>query len=297
MGEARLPGAAEERNCLFQEDMRRQREIGANGASSSAKMVSEAAAGAKAAVVDAVAPDDPAAQTLTPTSGLDARVVLTDRSEVCMWLQTAVVDRTGRGSEDIEDAVFVVELRDTCNNKSVLHAQLDVAMIQSIEQLEAGSDLQDPSANVSFVIKALPGADLGGSVSVAEDPDELWDVCHRSQGLSNGAFTLYIVAGPSLWKRREAVRFFDELRILSAFLASENGPPSASAMNLSTRAGGGSTLRGSSPTSRDRGGGGSFFPGMQLRQSMVYGDGATGPVYSNGATGPSAGRLSTLLGR
>jgi len=248
MNEARLPGVLEERSSLFLEDLRRQNEIATTGATSSAQKAAFSAEAARRAVGEVV-PDDEVAsvqETLgrlmiqaesspglvtavgpPPTTSLDARVVLTDRSEVCMWLQTTVVDRTGKGSSDIDDAAFVLEFRDQRNINSLLHAQIDVSMIQSIEQLRPPSDEHASSANASFVITTLPGADLGGSVTgESEDSEALWKVCHTRDNVGNQ--TLYIVAGPSAWKRREAVRFFDELRIMVHFLASET-PASASA--------------------------------------------------------------------
>jgi len=139
-----------------------------------------------------------------------------------MWLQTSVVDRTGNGSEDPEDAVFVLEFRDQRHINSLLHAQIDVSMIQSIEQLEPAIELLNPAANVSFVIKCAPGADLGGSVPDEDnDQEALWDLCHVG---ADGVLSLYVVAGPSQWNRREAVNFFDELRIMAHFLVSAPGP-------------------------------------------------------------------------
>merc|ERR1711988_1125326 len=207
-------------------------EISRGGASSTAQKVQGSAEGARASVRDVQqdevpqlqesirqvsqsdsSPDLVTASGPQPTTSLDARVVLTDQSEVPMWLQTAVVDRTGKGSQSIDDAVFVLELRDKRNMNSLLHAQLDVSMIQTIERLGPPISPHDQAAHASFVITALPEADLGGSVVDSEE--ELWNVCHTGAG---GMITLYAVAGPSPWVRREATRFFDELRIMTHFL-------------------------------------------------------------------------------
>lgn len=238
-GETRLPGAAEECRALFEEDLRRQRYLADHGAKSIATQVHSAAEAASRAVAALVPdetphvqeslgklveldPDTVTADGPTPTTSLDARIVLTDRTERKVWLQTSVVDRTGTGSDDIENAAFVLEFRDQRHANSRLHAQIDVSMIQAIEHLNAATSMQDPNAHASFIVSALPRSNLGGST--IEGDDELWDVCHVGR---DGLLMMYIVAGPSLWKRREAVRFFDELRIMVHFLSSDAGGPIA----------------------------------------------------------------------
>jgi len=239
-GELRMASAAEERHSLFMEDQRRQREIAISGAISTAQRFAAAADEASAAVYEAPSetlagipdslanqiadtacnPQGVAAVGPAPTTSLDARVVLTDRSEVPMWLQTAVVDRTGRGSVDIKDAVFVLEVRDQRKVNSLLHMQLDLSKIISVEQLGT-NNMDDPSANLSFVIVALSEADLEGSV--VNNLEDIAPVGHPGE---NGVTTLYVVVGASQWKRREALRFFDELRIM-IHLLSEGSPTEA----------------------------------------------------------------------
>jgi len=206
----------------------------------------------------------------SPTTSLNARVVLTDHSEKNMWLQTAVVDRTGMGSEEMDDAAFVLEFRDHRKVNSLLHAQVEVSMIQSIEQLDP-HDVEDDAAHASFVIKALGDANVGGSDVL--DEGELWNVCHRGP---EGLLTMYVVAGPSRWQRREAVRFFDELRIIGHFLSADAPPTPSTSM--------GSPMHHQAPEGSIRL---SHLAGPETRPSLMQSHSAT----------PTRGRLSMLLGR
>jgi hypothetical protein len=245
LGEARLPGAAEERESLFQEDLRRQDDIARNGAqSTSRKLAAAAQEGLKALgfqhveeyshlqdvlsksaagryqgdIIDfQLNGEDFAVDTelnpskiaiasrgaLVPTTSIDAQVVVADSTEQRMWLQTSVVDRTGTGSTDIRDVAFVLELRDQGSINSILHAQIDVSMIQSIDQSGPAIDMSDALGNAYFVITLHPDADLLNAKGVAGAVP--WKVFHTGPGC---VLQLYIIAGCSLWKRQEASNFF-----------------------------------------------------------------------------------------
>jgi hypothetical protein len=112
-----------------------------------------------------------------------------------------------------------LELRDQGSINSILHAQIDVSMIQSIDQSGPAIDTSDALGNAYFVITLHPDADLLNAKGVAGAVP--WKVFHTGPGC---VLQLYIIAGCSLWKRQEASNFFAELRIMVHFLGGGGGP-------------------------------------------------------------------------
>eukprot|EP00929_Paragymnodinium_shiwhaense_P051127 TRINITY_DN25750_c0_g1_i1.p1 TRINITY_DN25750_c0_g1~~TRINITY_DN25750_c0_g1_i1.p1 ORF type:complete len:858 (-),score=156.32 TRINITY_DN25750_c0_g1_i1:202-2775(-) len=259
--QVRLPGYAEERAWLYDEDERRQMELYEQGAIVVARRVAGGAdAGAKA-IIDAsdelhlndrsIAGDEEEDDLgPTPTTSIQARVVWSDRSEQVMWLQTSVIDRVDDEDQDVDpDAtMLVLELREPCSSMeqgigspdAKLIAQIDVELIASVEQLGPSDLTAGFSADVSFIVVMMPGADLRGPRPKYLDSRSLGPGCLspaelRKQTVGNRVLQqsdgpshfhkgsedtqlLCILAGPTPWKRREAAKFFDELRILSHFL-------------------------------------------------------------------------------
>lgn len=152
---------------------------------------------------------------MTPTVSIAARVVGMDSSEQPVWLQTAVVDRTGEGNVDLSCCAFVLEIRERGSYSSELLLQLDAALIVSIEQV--GPDLETiaPAANsdIRFMLTARQDAIIGGSAELSEKVSA--SLFHEA---SDDLLFVSLLGGPTGWKRREAVHFFDELQVLVHFL-------------------------------------------------------------------------------
>jgi len=177
-----------------------------------------------------------------------------DGSQQRMFVQTAVVDRTGTGSSAADDAVLVLEVRDRtslrCKGNALdkLRGQLNVAKIVAVSQLGSATAVRE-DGDVKFSVTAHPSANLGGAEAQAarleedsaeegtnvplEDRPKMDDVLHWDE--SQRFQVLYVVAGPSAWRRREAVRFFDELRILQHFVS--DGVISSAAASIGAAAG------------------------------------------------------------
>jgi len=253
-GEARFPGCAEELNWLFQEDWRRNQELFAEGSEAVAQKNETAAFEAAKAVEEDVdvqfRGDFPASLSrIQGTTSIDARVRMPDKTEKRMFLQTAVVDRTGTNSSAAEDAALVLEIRDPERGDGfTLCAQIDVSMILSINQWGSGS-FEKSSVDVPFVINlsrnavtvgelprgpaganantgttrriSLPGA--SGFGELLHIPEEAIRATPIGQTVfetsADGGLMLHISVGPSAWRRRDGIRFFDELRILMHFVA------------------------------------------------------------------------------
>lgn len=209
----RFPGTAEERAWLYGEDRRRREELSSCGLDPS--VIHRAASVA----VEEVPDFSPHRASLEgevefPTTSIDAQVSLGDGSKIRVWIQTAVVDREDGGS-----AAFVVEIRQRCGHSGVfgpLCAQLDVSQVVAVEQTSPGDPSLGDFTYVSFiVISNSCGSLLGGQGSLQQDLPVDLQMFHPR----DGSLLLCVLAGPSAWKRQEAVRFFDELRILRHFLA------------------------------------------------------------------------------
>jgi hypothetical protein len=288
-GETRIPGCAEELAWLFHEDLRRTRELACYGAYEAAAQNDRAALEAAKATADAADSQSALAFPLSPssiqgTTSIDARVVSLDSSHRPMFVQTAVVDRTGTSSNAADDAAFVLELRDRqfrAGAVSTVCAQIDVAMISSIQQMSTAA-FTEPSMDLSFIVRFprtailspvpaillteagvdatddfntyvfLRSIKAGDEVSVEsirslkkqglldEAFRQGWLVeeveaaeALRQQGIflddaiNEGNLLLHFIVGPSAWRRRDGIRFFDELRILMHFVAA--GVPNAAA--------------------------------------------------------------------
>lgn len=326
--EARFPGFAEERTWLFFEELRRRHELVANAGKSlaarRAASVATAAAEAAQQLLDEtldgtqfnLEPELQPVDGTTPTTSIDARVVLSDSTEERVWLQTGVISSAGASGEG-DDTVLVLEVRERSCDSGVggyLRAQVDVSQIFEVFQMGPGNLQSTDSADVCFSVSAHVGADLrGASAQVASTADRkllgrhavevsATETCDRMrkylktrfgslrkafnalgsddlgilstnefrQGLDrlevpwaeitgiprlqtvikaldvtgqgfvsadelnrirydaplfhtsgdDGAITLLFIAGPTVRRRREAVNFFDELRILAHFVAS-----------------------------------------------------------------------------
>jgi len=241
-GRARFPGCAEELAWLLQEDIRRNQELVDNGAAKVAeKNMLAATEACRAVEIDDLQfkfefPSN--VSRIQGTTSIDARIEMRDSWERRMWVQTAVVDRTGTGSSAADDAAFVVELRGRqCrgSENDSLCVQIDVSKIISIKQLGPG-DFAEPSADLSFSVSFMPDAiiravpkvhtesdsplhDVGGfSVAVGADSVEAEQTNRFFHQSEDGALLLHVVVGPSTWRRRDGIRFFDELRILVHFV-------------------------------------------------------------------------------
>mmetsp|Transcript_110348 Transcript_110348/g.351756 ORF Transcript_110348/g.351756 Transcript_110348/m.351756 type:complete len:664 (-) Transcript_110348:83-2074(-) len=178
----------------------------------------------------------------SPTTSINVQVVLNDQTLRHICLQTNVTDR-GPDSllEESEQCspVLVLELRE----RSSLCAVIDVSQILGVEQLVGASEAPGSgggNTTVSFVVAMLPGADLHDMDPAATNAGPLglsgshlgdtafWNASggdpplprtsssmfHAGRG---GSVLLCFSAGPSPWVSREAIKFFDELRILVYF--------------------------------------------------------------------------------
>merc|ERR1719350_2685634 len=191
-------------------------------------------------------------QVPTPTTNIEARIVPPDGRERPVWVQTAVVDAAsfaaaGRGVLPQAGGfgggpVLVVEAREQLGPSGApgrLVGCVDVAQILSVEQTGPAAVLASEALDVAFVIVSGPSSNLlrreGPAIvttsqgplpykgpaflaDLAEQHSREAEAIYRSG--SDGALLHCFVAGPSAWKRRESVRFFDELRILAHFAAS-----------------------------------------------------------------------------
>jgi len=251
LGELRLPCCAEEMEALMFEEHRRFRELTDNGFGRLVTRVQAGVTDAINAVEDFLAkeakreidiqeislPHDEdyyfdeesmahLLPNLMPTVSVAARVVLADSSERPVWLQTAVVDRTGRGSPDANLSVLVLEIRARENSEPpVLLAQLDAALIDSIEQVGTTLDEIRPEmeADIQFTLTARPEANIGGSTEASDKPAAMF------REASGGCSLLSILGGPSHWKRRDSVHFFDELKVLVHFVRGDGSSSARSA--------------------------------------------------------------------
>eukprot|EP00927_Polykrikos_kofoidii_P038658 TRINITY_DN33063_c0_g1_i1.p1 TRINITY_DN33063_c0_g1~~TRINITY_DN33063_c0_g1_i1.p1 ORF type:complete len:809 (-),score=147.38 TRINITY_DN33063_c0_g1_i1:26-2452(-) len=244
-GQVRLPGYAEERARVYDEDERRHLELYERGrvvsarcATNAATVAAKAASTADLRLIDVDERYD--GQSVhkggggvcepEPTTSIDAWVVMADSSEQRMWLQTSVVDRFEEdclsvGIHDPTDPMLVLELRNhgsrssgVCREGNDDHAKevaqlcsrISVENIVAVEQL-GGMDSQE----MSFEILMLQGADL-----IANSPEEETAVLHQGE---DDLEVLRVITDPSPWKRREATKFFDELRILAYFVRTQCG--------------------------------------------------------------------------
>lgn len=240
LAEARFAGCSEELASLLREDARRNQELFEEGEEAAAEKNRIAAVEAAKAVEDDIDLqlkfDFPQSLSrIQGTTSIDARVVTKSSVERGMFVQTAVIDRTGSGSHAADDAALVLELRDRqCRSgaSSTLRAQIDTSKILSINQTSPGSFSEsilrkDVSFTVTFtpdalIVGAVPGDHSAGDKLAAQagSADFLGDaqaLFHRSD--DGRALQLHVVVGPSAWRRRDGIRFFDELRILMHFVA------------------------------------------------------------------------------
>jgi len=232
LGDLRFTSAAAERSAMMLEEIRRNKELREDdeptgdiiSAKAQAALLDIAETDETMQMQSMAIPDDGLfdgtggnySMCVAATTSVSARVICTDSSEQPVWLETAVVDRAGEGLPYNQNTVFVLEVRQRCRSVSRLVAQLDVQCIHSIEQLQSAMDSMDLSgdSDVCFTLSASPDANLGGT-QLEAPLDEAKTLFHEG---NNDAVVLHLIAGPSAWRRREAVQFFDELRLIVHFL-------------------------------------------------------------------------------
>lgn len=191
-----------------------------------------------------------------PTTGLDAWLELTDSTTRRVWLQTSVLSPDAaaggppaaaeapggagegggeEGKEEGKGAVLVLEIRERAGQDvtSGVFAKVEVAKVMAVEKMEPEGAAEGDEGTLSFVMAAQQGADLlGGADAVAapsnQAPLEAVPGSLPTPALPpsifhpgpNGSVLLLFSAGPAPALRRQAVKFFDELRILVYFTKS-----------------------------------------------------------------------------
>eukprot|EP00427_Karlodinium_veneficum_P061048 CAMPEP_0169384962 /NCGR_PEP_ID=MMETSP1017-20121227/43782_1 /TAXON_ID=342587 /ORGANISM="Karlodinium micrum, Strain CCMP2283" /LENGTH=385 /DNA_ID=CAMNT_0009485705 /DNA_START=69 /DNA_END=1223 /DNA_ORIENTATION=- len=234
-GEARFPGSAEELAWLMDEDQRRKLELADMELHEVVERHRKADVAAMAAAEEEIDDyslpmmDFPATiSKIQGTTSIDAHIELRDTSLQRIWIQTAVVDRTGTGSNAADDAALVIEIREFQPDGKLsgdMRVQLDVSKISAVNQMGPAA-FEEAEHDLSFVVVAHPRAllkcgpeanvfsELGTKKTIQREPDELFHLSENGKSL-----LLHIVVGPSKWKRHEGICFFDELRILMHFVA------------------------------------------------------------------------------
>eukprot|EP00928_Gymnodinium_smaydae_P099794 TRINITY_DN9626_c0_g1_i1.p1 TRINITY_DN9626_c0_g1~~TRINITY_DN9626_c0_g1_i1.p1 ORF type:complete len:945 (-),score=130.28 TRINITY_DN9626_c0_g1_i1:171-2945(-) len=247
----RFSPPAEERAALHAEDERQQLMLYELGAVPIARQacvavgIAAEAASRAAAKEDFVVVGGPESavedEGPAPTTSIEAFVVMSDKTEKRIWLQTSVVEVLGDDGTPVdegESTELVLELRDPGEGDEppLLRSQLRVRRILAVGQ--PPSLQADPSACVPYRVvlgqhcEMLPPdlADAGLRIRNHEGeslhPRDLRELgsgtlgtaSHFHRGNEDGTHVLRVLPGPSSWRRREAAAFFEELSILARFL-------------------------------------------------------------------------------
>lgn len=165
-----------------------------------------------------------------PTSHLEAHMILSDQSQRNVWLQTNVVELSDSGfSIGFGRPSLVLELREHSEKTAELNVVVEVSRILAVHQetspslaaapfqfsvvLEPSADLigKDPG------IQAVTAAAGGGARpnSSAKAPRRMVSRFHHGE---KGEEILRFTPGASPALQKQALRFFDELRILAFFI-------------------------------------------------------------------------------